>query len=167
MKWCQMVLQTGGSPPFRGQLFRGHYRHTIDTKGRLSIPSRFREALADGWGDKLVIVPNGSKGLDVYPLKSWEELEARVAALPSLDPDAQQFRYGYLSLGQDVVLDLQGRIQISSDYRERAGLVKEVLVVGMQKMFEVWDAERWTHFRRASDSGTLDEVRARLALKGV
>ena len=84
-------------------------------------------------------------------------MSIRVAALPSLDPDAQQFRYGYLSLGQDVVLDLQGRIQISSDYRERAGLVKEVLVVGMQKMFEVWDAERWVHFRRASDSGEGEE----------
>jgi MraZ protein len=146
-------------------VFRGHYRHTMDTKGRLSIPSRFREALADGWGDKLVIVPNG-KGLDVYPLKSWEELEARVVALPSLDPDARQFRYSYLSLGQDVLLDPQGRIQISSDYRERAGLTKDVLIIGMQKMFEVWNAERWAHFERDTGGG-LDELRARLATKGV
>jgi MraZ protein len=137
----------------------------MDTKGRLSIPSRFREALADGWGDKLVIVPNG-KGLDVYPLKSWEELEARVVALPSLDPDARQFRYSYLSLGQDVLLDPQGRIQISSDYRERAGLTKDVLIIGMQKMFEVWNAERWAHFERDTGGG-LDELRARLATKGV
>jgi MraZ protein len=137
----------------------------MDTKGRLSIPSRFREALADGWGDKLVIVPNG-KGLDVYPLKSWEELEARVAALPTLDPDARQFRYSYLSLGQDVLLDPQGRIQITSDYRERAGLTKDVLIIGMQKMFEVWNAERWAHFERDAGGG-LDELRARLAAKGV
>jgi MraZ protein len=150
----------------RGQVFRGHYRHTIDKKGRLSIPSRFREALSDGGGDKLVIVPNG-KGLDVHPLPSWEALEARVAKLPSLDPDARQFRYSYLSLGQDVVLDPQGRIQISSDYRERVGLVKDVLIIGMQEMFEVWDAERWAHFERDSGGGTLDELRARLASKGV
>jgi MraZ protein len=146
-------------------VFRGHYRHTIDAKGRLSIPSRFRDALADGWGDKLVLVPSG-KGLEVYPLKSWEELEARVAALPSLDPDARRFRYSYLSLGQDVVLDPQGRIQVSSDYRERAGLVKDVLIVGMQKTFEVWDAERWAHFER-DIAGPLDDLRARLAAKGV
>ena len=146
-------------------MFRGHYRHTMDTKGRLSIPSRFRDALADGWGDQLVIVPN-SKGLDVYPLKAWEDLEARVAGLPSLDPDARQFRYTYLSLGQDVLLDPQGRIQISSDYRERAGLVKDVLIIGMQTMFEVWNAERWAHFER-DQPGTLDELRARLATKGV
>jgi MraZ protein len=77
-------------------LFRGHYRHTIDTKGRLSIPSRFRDVLASGWGDKLVIVPNG-KGLDVHPLQWWEELEGKVDALPQLDPDARLFRYKYLS----------------------------------------------------------------------
>jgi MraZ protein len=148
-------------------VFRGHYRHTIDTKGRLSIPSKFREALADGWGDRLVVVPSG-KGLDVYPLKSWEELEARVANLPSLDPDARMFRYSYLSLGQDVVVDPQGRVQISADYRTRAGLVKDVLIIGMQKMFEVWDADRWGHFERDSAAGGgLDELRARLAVKGV
>jgi MraZ protein len=148
-------------------VFRGHYRHTIDTKGRLSIPARFRESLADGWGDRLVVVPS-EKGLDVYPLRSWEELEARLLALPSLDPDAQQFRYSYLSRGQDVVLDAQGRIQVSSDYRELAGLVKDVVIIGMQKMFEVWDSDRWAHFERSkSGGGTLDELRARLAGKGV
>src|SRR4030095_4230298 len=161
-----MGIQTGVPDTGGGRsVFRGHYRHTMDTKGRLSIPSRFREALADGWGDKLVIVPNG-KGLDVYPLKSWEELEARVVALPSLDPDARQFRYSYLSLGQDVLVDPQGRIQISSDYRERAGLTKDVLIIGMQQMFEVWNAERWAHFERDTGGG-LDELRARLAAKGV
>ncbi len=149
-------------------MFRGHYRHTIDTKGRLSIPSKFRDALADGWGDKLVIVPSDNKGLDVYPLKSWEALEGKVDALPTLDPDARAFRYNYLSLGQDVVLDPQGRIQISADYRQRAGLVKDVLIVGMQKMFEVWDTERWMHFDRDTRGGnTLDDTRARLAEKGV
>jgi len=147
-------------------VFRGHYRHTIDAKGRVSIPSRFRDVLADGYGDKLVIVPNG-KAIDVHPLKSWEELEGRVAGLARLDPDARLFRYNYLSLGQDAVLDPQGRIQISSDYRERAGLSKEVLIVGLMDTFEIWDTERWAHFQRDSGGGTLDDIRARLAAKGV
>jgi MraZ protein len=148
-------------------VFRGHYRHTIDTKGRLSIPSRFRDVLASGWGDKLVIVPNG-KGLDVHPLPWWEELETKVDALPKLDPDARLFRYKYLSQGQEVELDPHGRIQVSADYRTRVGLVKDVVILGMQKMFEVWDAERWAHFDSESGGGTaLDDVRARLADKGV
>jgi MraZ protein len=146
-------------------VFRGHYRHTIDTKGRLSIPSRFRDVLAEAGGDHLVIVPS-NKGLDVYPLRAWEDLEARVAALPSLDPDVHQFRYTYLSRGQDVMIDLQGRIQISSDYRERAGLLKDVVIIGMQTTFEVWNAERWAHFER-EQAGGFDELRARLAAKGV
>jgi MraZ protein len=113
-----------------------------------------------------VIVPNG-RALDVYPLRSWDELEAKIDALPRLDPDADMFRYEYLSLGQDVVLDPQGRMQIPQDYRARAALAKDVLIIGMTKKFEVWDADRWTHFRRESAPGTLDEVRRRLALKGV
>jgi MraZ protein len=57
-------------------VFRGHFEHTIDPKGRLSIPSKFRDALADGLGDKLVIAPNGD-GLDVHPLKLWQEPRTR------------------------------------------------------------------------------------------
>ena len=74
----------------RGEkVFRGHFRHTVDPKGRLSIPAKFREALADGYGEKLVIVPNGA-ALEVHPLKSWQELEAKVSALPRFDQDARQ-----------------------------------------------------------------------------
>ena len=146
-------------------MFRGHFNHTIDPKGRLSIPAKFRDALTDGLGDKLVIVPNGN-GLDVHPLKLWQELEARVARLPRLDPDARKFRYAYLSLGLDVTLDPQGRIQISPDYRARAALNKDVVIIGMTDSFEVWDAERWTHFQREASEG-LDHLRERLAQKGV
>src|SRR5262245_28837271 len=166
MTWCPRPRRAGWPPPQRDDVFRGHYKHTIDAKGRISIPSRFRDVLADGYGDKLVIVPNG-KAIDVHPLRFWEELESRVSGLPRLDPDARLFRYNYLSLGQDVVLDPQGRIQISSDYRERAGLSRDVLIVGLMETFEIWDAERWAHFQRDSSSGTLDDIRARLAAKGV
>jgi len=104
----------------------------------------------------------------VHPLQWWEELEGKVDALPQLDPDARLFRYKYLSQGQDVELDPQGRIQVSSDYRTRAGLVKDVVILGMQKMFEIWDAERWALFESDSGGSTaLDDVRARLAEKGV
>jgi transcriptional regulator MraZ len=156
----------GGESPSSGdKVFRGHFRHTIDPKGRLSIPAKFRDVLADGFGDRLVIVPS-DKALDVHPLKLWEELEQRISALPKLDRDARQYRYAYLSRGLDVTLDPQGRIQISPDYRESSGLLKDVLVIGMTDHFEVWDVERWAHFQR-DDGGPLDDVRERLAAKGV
>ena len=146
-------------------MFRGHFEHTIDPKGRLSIPANFREALANGLGDKLVIVPH-DEALDVHPLKLWLELEERVTALPRLDPDKRRFRHAYLSRGLDVTLDPQGRIQIAQKYREKAGLVKDVLIIGMTDYFEVWDAGRWNHHERV-ETGTLDELYEKLAAKGV
>jgi len=146
-------------------VFRGHFRHTVGPKGRVSIPAKFRDALADGYGEKLVIVPNGD-ALEVHPLTLWQELEAKVSALPRFDQDARRIRYAYLSHGQDVTLDPQGRIQISADYRARAGLVKDVVVVGMITSFEVWDEERWGHQQRDT-SGPLGDLFERLASKGV
>ena len=146
-------------------MFRGHFRHTVDPKGRVSIPAKFREALAGGYGEKLVIVPNDD-ALEVHPLKSWQELEAKVSALPRFDQDAKLARYKYLSRGQDVTLDPQGRIQISAEYRTKAGLVKDVIVIGMIMSFELWDVERWNHRERDND-GPLADLFERLAGKGV
>src|SRR6266545_4314153 len=117
----------------------------MDPKGRLSIPADFREVLADGFGDKLMLAPNGNS-LDVYPERTWKELEEKVSELPLLDPE--------------------GRIQIPQNYRERAGLVKDVEIVSMMTYFEIWDKERWAHFQR-DNAGPLDDLRERLASKGV
>lgn len=154
-----------GRSPLPGErVFRGHFRHTIDPKGRVSIPSKFRDALADGYGDRLVIVPNDA-ALEVHPLKSWEQMEARVTSLSRFDQDAREIRHAYLSWGLDVTIDPQGRIQITPDYRESAGLVKDVLVIGMIDYFEIWDVERWGHHRRDS-TGPLKDLFERVAKKG-
>jgi MraZ protein len=147
-------------------VFRGEFHHTIDPKGRLSIPAKFREVLADGFGEKLVIVPiNGT--LEVHPLKLWkEDIEDKVNALPRFDPDARAIKYAYISKAQDVSLDPQGRIQISADYRERAALVKNVLVIGMGTWFEVCSAERRASSERESPVD-IDALYARLAAKGI
>src|SRR4026208_1560018 len=77
------ALRGGGG----GQVFRGHFRHTIDPKGRLSIPSKFREVLREAGSDRLVMAPN-STALDVYPEDKWRDLEERVAELPKMDPES-------------------------------------------------------------------------------
>ena len=146
-------------------MFRGHFEHTIDPKGRISIPSKFREALANGLGDKLVMVPNG-ESLDVHPLKLWQELEDKVSALPRLDPEKRRFRHLYLSRGLDVSIDPQGRIQVMQKYREAAGLVKDVILIGMTDYFEIWDLDRWAHQERGT-SGELEGLYEKLAAKGV
>ena len=146
-------------------MFRGQFSHTVDPKGRLSIPADFREVLADGFGDKLMIAPNGN-ALEVYPERRWKELEDKIGELPLLDPDRRMFQHRYLSGGKAVMLDPQGRIQIPQNYRERAALVKDVEIVSMMTYFEIWDKERWAHFQR-DNAGPLDDLRERLASKGV
>ena len=145
-------------------MFRGHFRHTIDPKGRLSIPAKFREALDGDLGEKLVIVPI-EHSLEVYPLSAWREIEAKVATLPKFDEDARKLKYAYLSRAQDVTLDAQGRIQLSADYRERVELDKDVLVIGMLEHFEVWNPERWKHLGEQREP--LGELFTRVAQKGV
>jgi transcriptional regulator MraZ len=148
-------------------VFRGQFSHTVDPKGRVSIPADFREVLADGFGDKLMLAPNpNGNSLDVYPERTWKDLESKVNNLPLLDPDRRKYQYFYLSGGKMVTLDPQGRIQIPQNYRERAALVKDVEIISMGPYFEIWDKERWAHFRR-DNGGPLDDVLERLASKGV
>jgi MraZ protein len=147
-------------------VFRGHFQHTIDPKGRLSIPAKFREALGslgEQWSDKLVIVPVDDC-LEGHALPVWEDLIARVSAMPEFDADVEDYQRFYTSRGLDVTIDPQGRIQIPPDYRERAGLVKNVVILGLTKRFEVWDTERWAAHERLR-GGRIVEIRARLASK--
>ena len=158
MKW----IETGpGKILFlrRGEtVFRGQFSHTVDPKGRVSIPADFREVLADGFGDKLMLAPNpNGNSLDVYPERTWKDLESKVNNLPLLDPDRRTYQYFYLSGGKMVMLDPQGRIQIPQNYRERAALVKDVEIISMGPYFEIWDTERWAHFRR-DNGGPLRSV---------
>jgi MraZ protein len=147
-------------------VFRGHFQHTIDPKGRLSIPAKFREALGslgEQWSEKLVIVPVDDC-LEVHALPVWEDLIARVSAMPEFDSDVEDYQRFYTSRGFDVTIDLQGRIQIPPDYRERAGLVKNVLIMGLTKRFEVWDTERWAAHARLRGA-PISQIRGRLAAK--
>jgi MraZ protein len=144
-------------------VFRGHFQHTIDPKGRLSIPAKFREMLGDGLGERLVIVP-ADDCLEVHPVSLWDEMAGRVSALSDLDPDVEEYERFYLSRALDVVMDPQGRIQIPPDYRERVGLVKNVLIVGLPRRFEVWDTDRWAALERAR-APRVTQMRQRLAEK--
>ena len=108
-------------------MFMGRYNHTIDPKGRLSIPSKYREIL----GDEFVV----SKGMDgclfVYANEDWKVFEAKLASLPLINQEARQFARFFLSGAQYVTVDKQGRILMPQDLREFAGLEKDVVLAGM------------------------------------
>lgn len=131
-------------------MFRGRYYHTIDPKGRVSIPSKFREALENDYAERrLVMVPN-ENCVEVYPMKEWRAIEAKVKALPQKDPDVQKFNRLYISSAVDVALDGQGRIQVQPEIRQQAALVKDVVLVGGVGSFEIWNKERWEEYLRTN-----------------
>ena len=120
-------------------MFMGRYNHTIDPKGRLSIPSKYREVL----GDEFVV----SKGMDgclfVYANEEWKVFEEKLASLPLINPEARQFARFFLSGAQSVTVDKQGRILMPQDLRDFAGLEKDVVLAGMGSRIEIWSLERW------------------------
>jgi MraZ protein len=146
-------------------MFRGRFYHTIDPKGRLSIPAKFREALEDHGERRLVVVPN-EHCLEVHPMREWRQIEDRVQALPQMNPDVQKFNRLYISRAVEAGLDGQGRIQIPPEYRNQAGLVKEVMLVGELSRFEIWDRERFEHYER-TNQGELPALFEKISSRGV
>ncbi|MBI4955794.1 MAG: division/cell wall cluster transcriptional repressor MraZ [Myxococcales bacterium] len=125
-------------------MFRGHFEHAIDEKGRTSLPARFRQALPDPGDTRLVVTPNlFDPCLDVYPMHAWEEVEAKVAGFKRWDRDVQRFRRAYVSAAVECELDKAGRVLVPAQLRERAGLVKEVLWAGVGTTMELWAKERF------------------------
>lgn len=132
-------------------MFMGRYNHTIDPKGRLSIPSKYREIL----GDEFVV----SKGMDgclfVYANDAWKALEEKLASLPLINREARQFARFFLSGAQYVTVDKQGRILMPQDLREFAGLEKDVVLAGAGGRIEIWSLEKWNE---NTDQTDIDQI---------
>lgn len=146
-------------------MFRGRYHHTIDPKGRLSIPARFRDALARYEGN-LVVVPN-EYCLEVHPLAEWERIEEKLNAQPMFTPAVRQLSRLYISRAKEVSLDGAGRILLPPDSRREAGLDRDVtLVGGGRPMFEVWDRQRFDDYERM-EGGSLPRLFEQMSVFGV
>ncbi len=128
-------------------MFIGEYQHTIDEKGRLFMPVRFREGL----GEAFVL----TKGLDnclwAYPQAEWASLEARLKALPFTQANARAFVRFFFSGATVCTVDRQGRILVPQHLRAYAGLVRDVVVIGVSTRVEIWAAERWGEYARKAE----------------
>ena len=125
-------------------MFRGQFIHSVDAKGRISLPARFRDVLVGDDNAGFIITPAlFDPCLHVYPMKTWEEFEQQISKLPSLDPHAVRFRRMYVSAAVECELDKQGRILIPPSLRDHAELEKDVLWAGMGRTAELWSKERW------------------------
>jgi MraZ protein len=122
-------------------MFRGRSKHTLDEKGRLAIPTRFREILTKR-NDSCLVLTNHYSCLWAFARDDWRSIEERAASLSLFDAAVNTYRRYFISGAQECLLK-QGRITIPPDLREIAGLKKEVVLVGELKLFEIWDKEKW------------------------
>ncbi len=129
-------------------MFLGEYRHTIDDKGRLTIPAKYRGLLAAG----MVITRGFDRNLMAFSLEGWEELAARVKSLPWSDPGAREFRRRVFSGAVDLVPDRQGRVLLPPFLREFANIDSDVVVTGMLDHLEIWNTDAWEPVREAAES---------------
>ena len=120
-------------------MFLGRFNHTLDEKGRLAIPARFRSELQAG----LVITRGTDRCLSVYPLSTWETLAAKLDALPMGDANARNLRRAAFAAAEPAELDKQGRIILPERLRAYANLDGTVAVVGMNTFLELWDLQTW------------------------
>ncbi|MDE5781875.1 MAG: division/cell wall cluster transcriptional repressor MraZ [Lachnospiraceae bacterium] len=120
-------------------MFMGEYNHTIDTKGRLIVPAKFRESL----GDEFVVTRGLDECLFVFPNEGWKVFEEKLSNLPVANKNARRFARFFLSGAAAVELDKQGRINIPNNLREYGGLEKEVVLIGVANRVEIWSKDRW------------------------
>lgn len=128
-------------------MFIGEYFHTIDAKGRLIIPSKFREEL----GRKFII----TKGLDhclfVYPQEEWKSIENKLSTLPLTSKDARAFVRFFFSGATECELDKQGRIMIPPNLRIHAKVNKDIVTIGVSTRVEIWSSEEWENYNENAD----------------
>ena len=120
-------------------MFMGEYNHTVDAKGRLIVPSKFREQL----GDEFVVTKGFDSCLFVYDNTEWTEMEMKLTALPVTNASARKLNRFFLASATTCEVDKQGRILIPSVLREYAGIEKDAVLVGMGSHLEIWSKDRW------------------------
>jgi len=124
-------------------MFRGANKLTLDSKGRMVMPTRYRERLHERCGGKLVITVDKDQCLLIYPLPDWEELERKLMRLPSFNPRARRVQRLMVGHATELELDGHGRVLLPPSLREFGNLTREAVLIGQGLHFELWDEARW------------------------
>ncbi|MBQ6404464.1 MAG: division/cell wall cluster transcriptional repressor MraZ [Bacilli bacterium] len=123
-------------------MFIGEYHHTIDEKGRIIIPAKFRDSL----GEQFIITRGIENCLFVYSLENWAKITDKLTSLPFTKKDARTFSRFFLSGATDVELDKQGRVNVSQPLIDYANLSKDCVIIGTGDRLEIWSQESWNVF---------------------
>ena len=124
-------------------MFRGVTHINLDAKGRMAIPTRYRERLQERCGGQLVVTVDRDHCLLLYPLPEWEEIERKLVKLPSLNKQARRLQRLLIGHATEVQLDSNGRILLPGPLREFAGMARPIVVIGQGNKFELWDEQTW------------------------
>jgi len=130
-------------------MFRGATKITLDAKGRMAVPSRYRERIASRCEGQLVCTVDQDQCLLLYPLPDWEDIERQLMRLPSLNRKARKLQRLMVGYASDLELDGHGRVLIPRELREYAGLDRQTILIGQGNKFELWDELRWNEKRDA------------------
>lgn len=134
-------------------MLMGEFRHNIDAKGRLIVPSKLREEL----GEQFVLTRGLDGCLFGYPMSEWNELESKLNDMPLAKKDARTFVRFFYSAATECELDKQGRINIPNTLRNYATITKECVIVGVSNRIEIWDEAKWQEFSEAAEEN-FDEI---------
>jgi MraZ protein len=150
-------------------LFRGRYEHSIDAKGRTSVPSRFREVMTAQGESKLVLTTGLDTCLVAYPMAEWIAFERRLLELPQFDADVVMLKRIYVSGAVECEVDKVGRLLIPASLRKHARLTRDALWAGMGSYIELWAKESFENLRQEvlTDDDRRVAIAKRLAELGL
>ncbi len=143
-----------------GAAFKGEYSHSIDAKGRLIIPAKFRELL----GDQFVVTKGFDGCLFVFAEEGWNKFEEKLQSLPMDKPEARILGRFFISGAIDAELDKQGRILLPANLLQHAGIEKEAVIAGVGNRAEIWSKEKW---EKASTFDDINEIAAKMSEYGL
>jgi MraZ protein len=124
-------------------VFRGVAQLSLDSKGRLAVPSRFRDPLTERCAGQVVVTADSDRCLLIYPLPEWEPIEQKLMSLSSFNPQIRELQRRVVGYAEDVVMDATGRILVPPALRQFAQLGRSVVLVGQGNKFELWNQESW------------------------
>ncbi|MDD3853361.1 MAG: division/cell wall cluster transcriptional repressor MraZ [Syntrophomonadaceae bacterium] len=143
-------------------MFLGEYQHSLDVKGRITIPSKFREQLLERFV--------ATKGLDncifLYPMDEWQAIENKLKSLPFTRADVRSFARFFFSGASELEVDKQGRVVLPGNLRDYAGIDKDVVIIGVGTRVEIWSNDSWNEYNQRAASG-YEEIAENLVDLGI
>ena len=144
------------------KMFLGEFQHSVDIKGRMIVPAKFREGL----GERFIITKGLDKCLFVFPLTEWKVFENKIKDLPISDPSVRKFIRFFFGGAFEAETDNQGRVVVPPNLREYASISKEIVTVGVAGKIEIWSKENWSDYSGIADA-VDDEVALKMAEFGI